>query len=153
MHTVVSPATCHHATIRVETERPTAFIDLTERIQALASEAGIQAGLINIQSLHTTTAIVINEHEPLLIEDFEALLHRTAPCDAGYRHDDMAVRTVNVGPGERSNGHAHCRALFLPSSAVINVADGQLQLGRWQRIFLVELDGPQSRDISVMVFG
>ena len=129
------------------------FIDLTDRIQALAAEAGIRAGLINIQSLHTTTAIVVNEHEPLLLEDFDALLARTAPCGASYRHDDMEVRTVNLAPGEPANGHAHCRALLLPSSALINVADGRLQLGRWQRIFLVELDGPRSREVSVMVLG
>ena len=153
MHTLVSPATCHHTRICVETGRPMEFIDLTGRIQALAAESGIQAGLINVQSLHTTTAIVVNEHEPLLLEDFDALLGRTAPCGAAYRHDDMEVRTVNLAPGERANGHAHCRALLLPSSALINMAEGRLQLGRWQRIFLVELDGPRSREVSVMVLG
>ena len=153
METLAPSAICHHSRIRVETERPMEFIDLTDRVQTLAAEAGIRAGLVNIQSLHTTTAIVVNEHEPLLLADFHALLARTAPCGAPYRHDDMSVRTVNLAPGERANGHAHCRALLLPSSALINVAGGRLQLGRWQRIFVVELDGPRSREVSVMVFG
>jgi secondary thiamine-phosphate synthase enzyme len=151
--TLVPAAVCHHGRIRVTTERETEFIDITERIQALAADAGIHAGLVNIQSLHTTTAIVVNEHEPLLLTDFDALLARTAPADAPYRHDDMDVRTVNLAPGERANGHAHCRALLLPTSAMLNVAGGRLQLGRWQRVFLVELDGPRAREVSVMVFG
>ena len=153
METLVPAAICHHARIRVATDRAMEFIDLTARIEALAAEAGIHAGLVNIQSLHTTTAIVVNEHEPLLLADFDALLARAAPIDAPYRHDDIDARTVNLAPGERPNGHAHCRALMLPTSALLNVADGRLQLGRWQRVFLVELDGPRAREVSVLALG
>ena len=153
METLAPTAICHHGRLRVSTERAMEFIDLTDRIAELAAGAGIHAGLVNIQSRHTTTAIVVNEHEPLLLDDFDALLARTAPGDASYRHDDMDVRTVNLAPGERPNGHAHCRALLLPTSALLNIAEGRLQLGRWQRIFLVELDGPRDREVSVLVFG
>ena len=153
METLVPSATCHHARIRVTTGRPMEFIDLTDRIEAFAAEAGIHSGLVNVQTLHTTTAIVVNEHEPLLLGDFAALLTRTAPRDASYRHDDMDVRTVNLGADERPNGHAHCHALLLGSSASLNFADGRLQLGRWQRVFLVELDGPRAREVSVLVIG
>ena len=65
----------------------------------------------------------------------------------------MSVRTVNLAPDERANGYAHCRALLLPTSALLNVAEGRLQLGRWQRVFLVELDGPRVREVSVPVSG
>ena len=153
METLVPAAICHHARIRVATERTMEFIDVTARIESLAAEAGIDAGLVNVQTLHTTTAIVVNEHEPLLLADFEGLLARAAPRGAHYRHDDMEIRTVNVAPGERANGHAHCHALLLGSSALLNFAEGRLQLGRWQRVFLVELDGPRVRDVSVLVLG
>ena len=153
METLVPAAICRHTRIRVATERATEFIDLTARIEALAAAAEIHAGVVNIQSLHTTTAIVVNEHEPLLLADFDALLLRTAPRDARYRHDDMDVRTVNLAPGERPNGHAHCQALLLGSSASLNVAEGRLQLGCWQRVFLVELDGPRVREVSVLILG
>ena len=153
METLAAAALCRHARIRVTTGRATEFIDVTDRIEALAAEAGVYAGLVNIQSLHTTTAIVVNEHEPLLLVDFDALLARAAPKDAPYRHDDMEVRTVNLAPGERANGYAHCHALLLGCSASLNIADGRLQLGRWQRVFLVELDGPRLRDVSVLFIG
>ena len=151
METLVGAAICHHARIQVATKERVEFIDLTTRVDALAKEAGIHAGLVNIQSLHTTTAIVVNQAEPLLLTDFDTLLARAAPGDAPYRHNDENVRTL--AQGERPNGHAHCRALLLGSSALLNFAEGRLQLGRSQRIFLVELDGPRAREISVVVFG
>lgn len=153
METFVPAPTCHHRRIRIMTERTMEFIDLTDRIEALAAEAEIHAGLVNVQSLHTTTAIVVNEHEPLLLGDFAALLELLAPKHVPYRHDDMDARTVNLALGERPNGHAHCHALLLGSSASLNLAEGRLQLGRWQRVFLVELDGPRAREVSVLVLG
>jgi secondary thiamine-phosphate synthase enzyme len=139
--------------IHVTTSRSTEFIDLTDRLDRLAAGAGLRFGILNVQTLHTTTAVVVNEHEPLLLTDFQVLLEAAAPRERGYRHDDATVRTVNVTDGERPNGHAHCRALLLPSSACLNVADGRLLLGRWQRVFFVELDGPRDREISVVLFG
>lgn len=153
METLAPASLCQHTPIRVTTERPTEFIDLTERLEALVTAAGIRFGLVNIQTLHTTTAIVVNEHEPLLLTDFVSMLEQAAPRHADYRHDDWFIRTVNMTPDERSNGHGHCRALLLGASACLNVIDGRLQIGRWQRVFLVELDGPREREISVLVLG
>jgi secondary thiamine-phosphate synthase enzyme len=153
METVASAPACRHSRIRVETSRPAEFVDITDRIEASVAEAGICDGLVNIQTLHTTAAILVNEHEPLLLLDFAALLARLAPEHGFYRHDDMTARTVNLAEGERPNGHAHCRALLMGSSAALNLAGGRLQLGRWQRVFLAEMDGPRSREVSVLVLG
>ncbi len=153
METLAPSPTCRHARIRITTERPTEFIDLTKRLETLVAEAGIRFGMVNVQTLHTTTAIVVNEHEPLLLADFAVLLEKVAPREVAYRHDDLSVRNVNVPADERINGHAHCRALLLGPSACLNVIDGALQLGRWQRVFLVELDGPRTRDVSVLTLG
>ena len=140
-------------TLQVGTSCATQFIDLTDRLERLVADSGVRTGIVNIQTLHTTTAIVVNEHEPLLLMDFEAMLTSASPGDRPYRHDDATVRTVNVTDAERQNGHAHCRALLLPTSACLNVADGRIVLGRWQRVFFVELDGPRERQTSVLVFG
>jgi secondary thiamine-phosphate synthase enzyme len=145
----IATATGLAARVSFTSTHPTEFIDLTDRVAACAGRAALRHGVLNVQSLHTTLAIVVNEYEPLLLGDFVALLDRLAPADATYHHDDETARTVNVSPGERRNGHAHCRALFLPSSVCLNVVNGQLQLGRWQRVFAVELDGPRHRDVSV----
>jgi secondary thiamine-phosphate synthase enzyme len=151
METLVTAAICHHGRICIATERAMQFVDLTPRIEALATEAGFQTGLVNIQTLHTTTAIVVNQAEPLLLVDFDTLLNRAAPEDAPYRHNDTNVR--RLGRGELPNGHAHCQALLLGLSASVNFAEGRLQLGRSQRVFLVELDGPRDRQVSVLLVG
>ena len=146
---------CRHlrTPIRLTTRHPTEFIDLTERLERLVADSGVRYGILNVQTLHTTTAVVVNEHEPLLLADFQRLLESAAPGDARYRHDDTNARTVNVTAGERPNGHAHCRALLLPSSVSLNVVSGRLLLGQWQRVFLVELDGPREREISALLLG
>jgi secondary thiamine-phosphate synthase enzyme len=153
MDTLETTAFARHVRFAIPTGRPLEFIDLTDRISTIVAVAGLRTGLVNIQTLHTTTAIVVNEHEPLLLDDFAAALERAAPSGLAYAHDDPDRRTENLAEAERTNGHAHCRALFLPSSACLNVVRGTLQLGRWQRVFLVELDGPQERNVSLSMIG
>jgi secondary thiamine-phosphate synthase enzyme len=96
--------------------------------------------------------VIVNENEPLLLEDLEDLLQGWAPEDGCYRHNDLAARKAPP-KGERPNGHAHARALLLGASVCLNVADGKVDLGEWQSVFLVELDGPRPRTLSVQVLG
>jgi secondary thiamine-phosphate synthase enzyme len=153
MQTVAPSPACRHTTLQIDTEYPTQFIDLTSDLKAFVAASGIRSGLLNIQSLHTTAAIVVNEHEPLLLMDMAGLLERLAPADAVYRHDNITLRSVNCALLEPPNGHAHCRSLLLGSTAALNVVDGEIQLGRWQQVFLVELDGPRTRDVSLLLLG
>ena len=153
METLAPASTCRHVKIRIASERPCEFIDITADVEALVAQTGIDVGFVNVQSLHTTTSIVVNEHEPQLLTDFADVLERAAPPGASYRHDDVGLRTVNLMPGERVNGHSHCQALLLAPSVCLNIVNGCLQLGRWQRIFVAELDGPQTRELSVVIFG
>jgi secondary thiamine-phosphate synthase enzyme len=153
MATLAPAFVYRHTRVRIETERRTEFIDLTDNLEELLAASHVVTGLVNVQSLHTTAAIVVNEREPLLLEDFQLLLQKIAPDDVPYRHDDEATRTVNLSPGERPNGSSHCKALLLGTSTCLNVLNGRLVLGQWQRVFLAELDGPRSREISVLVIG
>lgn len=142
-----------HTSLCIRTRRALEFVDLTADLEAWTRRVGLEVGLLAIQTRHTTTAIVVNEHEPLLLQDLADLLRRQAPREARYRHDDMRIRSVNLSPGERANGHAHARALLLGTSEALCVVGGQLQLGRWQRVFLVELDGPRERGVAVTAVG
>jgi secondary thiamine-phosphate synthase enzyme len=153
METLAPAFVYRHTKVRIATEHHTEFIDLTRSLEEFLADSGVVTGLLNVQSLHTTAAILVNESEPQLLNDFDALLHKIAPDTVPYSHDDETIRTVNLNPGERPNGASHCKALVLGTSACLNVVNGQLLLGRWQRVFLVELDGPRSRDISVLLLG
>ena len=153
MDTLATASICRHASIRLATNHPTEFIDLTDRLERLVAETGVRVGILTVQTLHTTTAVLVNEHERRLLADFQALLERLAPDDGSYRHDEGATRTEGVVTAERPNGFAHCRALLLPSSVSLTVTNGRLRLGQWQRVFLLELDGPREREVSALVIG
>jgi secondary thiamine-phosphate synthase enzyme len=143
----------YHEALRIETREALEFTDITDRVAECVRHSGIQDGVVNVQTRHTTTAILVGEHEPLLIEDLKRTLESLAPRKGTYRHDDFSVRTVNMCPDEEKNGHSHCKALFLRSSECLNIVDGEMDLGQWQRIFLVELDRARSRTVSVMILG
>lgn len=145
--------TAFHGSLTHRTEHEIEFVDVTPRLADIVWRHGLDCGMVNVQTRHTTTGIIVNENEPLLLEDLRRTLERVAPRLGGYAHDDFRRRWPNLEPGERVNGHAHCQALVLPTSTAVNVADGTLCLGRWQRVFLVELDGPQSREVSVTLMG
>lgn len=129
------------------------FIDITEDVEGILARSGVREGSVLIYSCHTTAAIKINEHEPLLLQDMAHFLERVAPRDADYRHNDFAIRTANMTDDECPNGHAHCQHLLLGTSERIPVNEGRLLLGRWQRVFLIELDRPRRRDVVVQVQG
>ena len=139
--------------LTVPTREPLQLLDLTQEVLACVARSGVDHGVMNVQSRHTTAAIFVNEHEPLLLEDLKARLERFAPAGAGYRHDDFGIRSENLTPEERPNGHAHTQALVLPTAVSLNVVAGELQLGRWQRIFLAELDGGRLREVSLLSMG
>ena len=142
-----------HKTIELQTKEELDFIDVTGQVTAFVAESKIKDGLVNVQTLHTTATIIVNENEPLLIEDFKRDLKETASRDRDYKHNDFSVRTVNMCVEECINGHAHCRAIHLPVAAVLNLINGKLQLGQWQRIFFVELDKSRQRKFQIQIIG
>jgi secondary thiamine-phosphate synthase enzyme len=143
----------HHENIRFRTARRLEFRDITDDIYDAVQRSGIRTGTVNVQSRHTTATVLINENEPLLLKDLKQTLERIAPRRGKYRHDDFTIRTVNMEPDEKPNGHAHCKSLFLRASETLNLHDGILQIGRWQRMFFVELDRSRDRSISVLIMG
>ena len=142
------PSGIYSETIHLRTQRSQQFVDITDLVAERVRRARITGGIVNVQSCHTTASILVNEFEPELLLDFGELTERWAPTDLGYRHDQRPMP-----PGERVNGHGHARAILLGASATLNVDQGRLCLGRWQRILLAELDGPQRRGISIVVLG
>ncbi len=143
---------CRHAALRLKSREQTAFIDLTGCLEQFITGTHIQFGTLCVQTRHTTTGLLVNEGEPQLLTDFETLFARVAPSTDVYAHDNLALRP-EVAADEPRNGHAHCRAAMLPPSVTLNIVDGRLALGRWQRVLFVELDGPRERQVSALVMG
>jgi secondary thiamine-phosphate synthase enzyme len=95
----------------------------------------------------------VQEHEPLLLNDMARVLRRLVPAADYYEHNDFSIRTVNMTADERENGHAHCQHLFLGTSETIPIRAGELTLGLWQSVFLVELDHARRRTVQLHAMG
>lgn len=140
-------------TLQYQTKGELEFIDITEEVKKFVSQCGIKNGLVNVQTFHTTTAVIVNENEPLLLGDIKNNLKRLAPGNIDYDHDNFKKRTVNVCPGECANGRSHCKAIYLPVNVTLNLINGQIQFGEWQSIMLLELDHSRVRKVQIQVIG
>ena len=131
-----------------------AFFDVTDLVRGVVQRSGVRQGQLLAASAHTTCALIVQENEPLLLADLCDRLRRFASVDEAYRHNELDVRTINVcGPDECANGHSHCQHALLGACVALPVAEGDVVLGRWQRVLLVELDHPRPRELTVQVTG
>jgi len=140
-------------TIEIQTKEQFDIIDLTEEIKSFIKKKDIKNGLVNIQTLHTTAAIFVQEKEPLLLEDIKKSLERIVPQSINYNHDDFSKRTVNICEDECRNGHSHCKAINLPTSVTLNLIDSEIQLGQWQTVLFIELDRTRARKVQIQIIG
>jgi secondary thiamine-phosphate synthase enzyme len=138
---------CHRDEIRITTTRRFQLIDITEEIRGVVTKSGVTEGQVLVFSPHTTAAIRINEMDARLHEDMERFLDRLSHPEGPYRHN---LRTVD----DRPNAWGHLMGLIMNASAVIPLSGGEAELGRWQSVFFVELDGPrENRKALVRVMG
>jgi secondary thiamine-phosphate synthase enzyme len=137
----------------IATVEPIEFVDLTDHINRHLRRESIRDGAVTVFSRHTTAAIKINEAEELLLEDFKHFLRRLCPLEHAYNHNDMDRRKPPIAVDERPNAHSHLMHLLLSTSETIPVSDFRLALGTWQRVFMIELDGPRSREVMVRCHG
>lgn len=144
--------------IEVTTFEGVGLFDITPHINQLLDEVGATDGFVNVMSRHTTTAIVINEMEPRLLDDVRQFLPKLVPPEHPYLHNDLHLREAPEGwPGgsdawraqEPINAHSHLQAMLLGQTETIPVHDGRLALGTWQSVILVELDGTKGRTRTV----
>lgn len=126
------------------------FTDITSEIKLVVENKKIKNGFCVIYSTHTTCAVAIMENESLLKKDIEGFLERIAPKCGIYAHDDIEKR--DVPPDERINGFSHIRSMLFPTSVVIPIENEKLVLGKWQCLFLLELDPMRERTIYVGTF-
>ncbi|MDP2892639.1 MAG: secondary thiamine-phosphate synthase enzyme YjbQ [Bacillota bacterium] len=122
----------------VRTSRKEEWVDITRLIDAELAKMKTAGGLCHIFVSHTTAGITINENaDPDVMEDLFGALARMVPR-SGYRHAE-------------GNSEAHIKASLVGSAATIALQEGELQLGRWQGIYLCEFDGPRTRSIRLTV--
>ena len=127
--------------LEVSSSRRVEIVDVTPQLTALCDRAPHRDGLLVAVCSHTTAGLIVNEAEPKLLNDLRVWLERLVPQREPYAHN-----TVD------DNADAHLRAILLGHSVCVPVEDGRPVLGTWQRILLVELDGPRRRTVRAGVW-
>jgi len=126
--------------IEIKTSRRIEIVDITDKVREIVEKHDVTDGIVVVYTKHTTTAIIINENESGLKEDITNILEKLVPSRAGYMHDRID-----------NNADSHLRAILLGNSVVVPITNGRLDLGTWQRIMFIELDGPRTRRVVVKV--
>ena len=116
---------------KINTNKNFEIVDITSQINDLID---IDEGIISIFSRHSTSAIVINENESGLLNDLQFMLDNVVSDKFSYQHDRID-----------NNARSHLKSFLLSSSECLPIKNGKLDLGTWQSVFFVELDGPRSR--------
>jgi secondary thiamine-phosphate synthase enzyme len=120
-------------------------VDLTEPVAKILAQHKLREGLATIFVSGSTASITTTEFEPGLRRDIPDSLQRLVPSGGRYHHDD----TWHDG-----NGHSHVRAAFMGPTLSVPFSDGELLLGTWQQIVLVDHDNrPRDRVIVVQLMG
>ncbi len=114
------------------------IIDITAMIN---NEIDIKSGIVNVFSKHSTSAIVVNENESGLLKDLELMLSDLVSDKYSWQHDRID-----------NNAKSHLKSFLLSSSETIPISDGKLDLGTWQSVFFVELDGPRNNRTVDLTF-
>lgn len=126
--------------LKIDTKRNFEIIDITSKINEVID---IKEGIISIFSKHSTSAIVVNENESGLLDDLEFTLNNLITDKYSYRHDRID-----------NNAKSHLKSFLLSSSECLPIKNGHLDLGTWQSVFFIELDGPRhNRTISLTIIG
>jgi secondary thiamine-phosphate synthase enzyme len=118
-------------------------IDITEGVQSVVDQAGVQNGLVSVFVPGSTAAVTTMEYEPGGVQDLREALDRLIPAEGDYEHNRLNADT---------NSHAHIRAAIVGPSETLPVRGGRLELGTWQQIVLVDFDDrPRQRTVVVQV--
>src|SRR5208282_419247 len=126
-------------TLQVRTRRRTELQDVTDQVEAAVHESGCNGGMCHLYVLHTTAGVIINEgYDPAVAQDLAAAFDRAVPRVADWAHAE-------------GNSDSHIKTALAGSSQTVWVVAGKLALGRWQRIFFAEFDGPRSRELRVKI--
>jgi secondary thiamine-phosphate synthase enzyme len=128
-------------TIKVKTKGEDNIIDITQQTSKGVEGSNLKNGIATIFVSGSTAAVTTLEYEPGLLSDFPKMLERIAPQNIEYGHEKM---------WHDGNGHSHVRASLVGPSLTVPFCNGELMLGTWQQIVLIELD-TKSRDRSLVL--
>ena len=126
--------------IKIRSSQREEMIDITSEVEKALRESGAKDGVVVAFSQHTTCGLTVNENaDPDVQRDMLHCLRILIPQHGiGFRHGE-------------ENSDAHIKTSLIGTSVTIPFAEGRLQLGRWQGVYLCEFDGARERKVIVKI--
>jgi secondary thiamine-phosphate synthase enzyme len=135
--------TSHTEYLTIETPQRYEIRDITPEVERVRAAAGLSEGFVLVSTMHITSSIFVNDHEPGLWSDIQTWLEGLAPAGKDYRHHLT---------GE-DNADAHLKRMLLGHQVLVPVTAGKLDLGPWERIHYGEFDGQRPKRVLLKAFG
>jgi secondary thiamine-phosphate synthase enzyme len=134
----------YYEVLKLNTTSRFQLLDITGDVENTVKRSSIRNGIVVVHAPHATASIIVNEHEPGLLEDIlEKVKEFTEPGSSKWRHNRID-----------DNAHAHIGSALFGSTRIFPVVNGRVVRGTWQNIFFLEMDGPRSvREVTVLVMG
>ena len=133
----------HTAYLTFNTKKRKEIIPITNDVERIIRESGVQEGLALVSAMHLTASVIIQDEESGLHRDIMEWAEKLAPENPNYRHHQT---------GE-DNGDAHLKNLLLHHQVVLPITKGRIDFGPWQRLFYCEFDGQRNKRVIVKVIG
>jgi secondary thiamine-phosphate synthase enzyme len=134
--------------LAISTHKRMEIQDITNIVTQVVEESRIVNGLVHLWVPHATAAIALNEHDTDLWDDILIVFERLAPMNGNYRHNAKYSWTAS-----EQNAHAHILNCLIKPSVTVPLENGKMQLGTWQSVLFIEMDGSRTRQIQVQVIG
>jgi secondary thiamine-phosphate synthase enzyme len=120
--------------------------NITKQVQQALSGSRLKDGIVTVFAKHTTASVMIIEDEPGIRADTKMIWDRLVPADPNWQHNTR-------NPGE-DNAHSHLRGQLQGVSQTIPFSDGQLTLGTWQQVVLIDFDTrSRTRELVLQIIG
>ncbi len=133
----------YQSEVKLRTKGAYDFLDISERIIEEVKRSGVKNGMAFLNVLHNTACLIIQENDKTIFEDMKKLFDRILPLNENYTHSYEG----------NLNATAHLKSNLLSQSLALPIKNGELVLGTWQRIILVELFEPRVRTVFITIMG
>jgi secondary thiamine-phosphate synthase enzyme len=139
----MSETAAHTDYLTITTKTRYEIRDITEDVERVRAAANLWDGFVLVSTMHITSSIFVNDHEPGLWRDILEWVEKLAPADLEYAHHQT---------GE-DNGDAHLKRMLLGHQVIVPVTNGALDLGPWERVHYGEFDGMRPKRVLLKAFG
>ena len=128
--------------LEFNTKEKIEWILITDLVQKAINESKINEGLVLVNPMHITAAVIVNDNEQGLINDYKRILEKLVPYCGEYAH--------NVG---EDNAASHIWRQLMGHQVTMAITKGELDLGTWEQIFYCEFDGQRRKRVLIKIIG